>query len=62
MEWERTMSDYEPTYVYMIPIGQRKKEIFYEDITIVPARIRGAFLTDEEKKDKVDFEVKSKLT
>jgi len=56
-EWERLMSDYEPDYVYMIPLSYKTKEFYYENITHVPARIRGAFLTDEEKKDKIDFEV-----
>ena len=49
------MIDYEPDYVYMIPVAYNSKEIFYEDLKTVPARIRGAFLTDEEKKDKIDF-------
>jgi hypothetical protein len=51
------MKDYEPDYVYMIPVGYKKKEIFYENITHVPVTIRGAFLTDEDKKDKIEFEV-----
>lgn len=56
-EWEKHMADYEPDYVYMIPIAYKTKEIFFENITHVPARIRGAFLSDEEKKDQVDFEI-----
>jgi len=51
------MSDYEPDYVYMIPLGYKTKEYYYENITHVPARIRGAFLTDEEKKDQIEFEI-----
>ena len=51
------MSDYEPDYVYMIPLSYRVKEVYYENITNVPARLRGAFLTDEEKKDRIDFEI-----
>jgi hypothetical protein len=51
------MSDYEPDYVYMIPIAYKAKEVFFEQITNVPARIRGAFLTDDEKKDKIDFAI-----
>lgn len=51
------MGDYEPDYVYMIPLSYKTKEYFYENITHVPARIRGAFLTDEEKRDRIDFEI-----
>ncbi len=51
------MSDYEPDYVYMIPLNYKTKEYYYENITNVPARLRGAFLTDEEKKDRVEFEI-----
>ena len=57
LEWEEKMKDYEPDYVYMIPVGYKKREIYYENITHVPVIIRGAFLTDEDKKDKIDFEV-----
>ena len=56
-EWERTMSDYEPAYVYMIPIKPKKTEKFYEEITKVPAKIRGAFLSDENQKDKIEFTI-----
>lgn len=52
------MKDYEPDYVYMIPVGYRKREVYYENITHVPVTIRGAFLTDEDKKDRIEFEVK----
>lgn len=51
------MKDYEPEYVYMIPLAHKKQELYYENISSVPAYVRGAFLTDDDKKDKVDFEV-----
>mmetsp|Transcript_19580 Transcript_19580/g.20372 ORF Transcript_19580/g.20372 Transcript_19580/m.20372 type:complete len:244 (-) Transcript_19580:117-848(-) len=54
-EWEKRMFDYEPNYVYMIPIKPRKTEKFYEDIEKVPVNVRGAFLTDENIKDKIEF-------
>ena len=56
-EWERSMSDYEPAYVYMIPIKPKKTEKFYEEITKVPAKVRGAFLSDENQKDKIEFTI-----
>lgn len=51
------MSDYEPDYVYMIPLAYKTMENYYENITVVPAKIRGAFITDEETKEKIDFQV-----
>lgn len=54
-EWEQKMHDYEPNYVYMIPIKPRKSENFFEEINKVPVYVKGAFLTDENKKDKIEF-------
>jgi hypothetical protein len=56
-KWEAQMSDYQPDFVNIIPIPFRRKEIFYEEIKIVPSRIRGAFLIDETKNEKIDFEL-----
>lgn len=52
------MWDYEPDYVYMIPLAYKAKDIFYENITHVPARVRGAILIDNQKNEQVDFEIK----
>lgn len=49
------MSDYEADYVYMIPLKYKSKEVYYETIETVPVNIRGAFMTDEEKEDTIDF-------
>jgi hypothetical protein len=57
-EWRDRMKDFESTYVYIIPIPYKSVQIFYENITSVPARVRGAFLIDDIKKDKVDFKIK----
>jgi hypothetical protein len=51
------MSDYEPDYVYMIPLKYEKEEIYYENIDIAPVKIRGAFMTDEDKEDHIDFKI-----
>jgi hypothetical protein len=56
-EWEQSMRDYEPDFVYMIPIEYKKKEIFYENIKKTPARVRGAVLLDEEKEENIDFQI-----
>lgn len=60
-EWERRMGDYDPGYVYMIPVKPRKSETYFEDIEKVPVRIRGAFITDENIKDKIEFVITSPL-
>lgn len=44
------MSSYDPDYVYMIPLNFKTKHTYFEDITTIPARIRGAFIVNEEKK------------
>ncbi len=53
------MKDYEPDYVYLIPVSYKRKEVFFEEITQVPARLRGAILTDVEKKDDIYFSITS---
>lgn len=54
-EWEKRMSDYEPTYVYMIPIKQKTTEKFFENFIKVPRTIKGAFLTEDTKREKIEF-------
>jgi hypothetical protein len=51
------MSDYEPDYVYLIPVSYKKREVFYETITKVPIRLRGAFLMNEDKNDKIEVQI-----
>ena len=57
-EWVQKMSDYESTYVYMIPVAYKSSQVFYENITTVPARIRGAFIVAEATKEKIEFKIK----
>ena len=47
-EWEKKMSDYESDYLYVIPLNKNTEEIYYEDIEMVPARVRGAFFIEED--------------
>lgn len=59
-EWSEKMLDYEATYVYMIPLVYTQSQIFYENITNVPCRVRGAFILDYLQKDaKVNFKILS---
>jgi hypothetical protein len=53
------MRDYEPDYVYMIPVNYKKREIFYETITKVPAFVRGAVLMDSDMKENIDISIYS---
>ena len=57
-EWVQKMSDYESTYVYMIPVPYKSSQVFYENITTVPARLRGAFIVAEATKEKIEFKIK----
>ena len=57
-EWRQKMRDYESTYVYMVPVAYKSTQIFFENITTVPTRVRGAFIVDENSKDKIDFMIK----
>lgn len=58
-EWERRMSDYEPDFVYMIPIEYKSSEVFYQKFNKIPFKMRGAILVDEEKEEKVKFKIES---
>ena len=51
------MSNYEPDYVYMIPVPYKRRETFYETITKIPSRIQGAYLLDEASKETLDFSI-----
>lgn len=56
-EWETKMANYEPDYVYMIPLNFKETRKFYEKIHHVPATIKGAFITDDDKKIKIAMKV-----
>lgn len=56
-EWKNKMADYEPHYVYNLPISSKKYIQLFEDIEVIPARIRGAFITNEDENDKIDFTI-----
>lgn len=60
-QWEREMSDYEPDFVYMIPLDYKSSDVFYQNITnLTPNfKLRGAILVDEDKKENIDFRIES---
>jgi len=53
------MSDYDPDFVYMIPLDYKSSDVFYQNITNAPFKLRGAILVDEEKKESIDFTIES---
>lgn len=58
-EWNRKMADYESPYVYVIPVAYKSHQIFYENITNVPIKVRGAFILDEHNLDKIHFTIRA---
>jgi hypothetical protein len=56
-EWEKYMTDYDSDYVYLIPVPYKTSEIYYETINNVPAKLRGAFIMDEENNKKIEFNI-----
>jgi hypothetical protein len=56
-EWEKGMIDYDSDYVYLIPIAYKTNEVYYETISKVPARLRGAFILDENEDKKIELRI-----
>lgn len=56
-EWSNKMSDYQPDYVYIVPIKKLTIQKYYENIVKVPVLVRGAFLTHFDNKLKAPIEV-----
>lgn len=52
------MSDYDSDYVYSITVPPKTTDVYYENITLIPSRFRGAIFTDYETKQQIDFEIK----
>ena len=57
-EWETKMVDYNSDYDYSIPLKPRVQEIYFENVTSVPSKFKGAFLLSDETTDKIEFIVK----
>ena len=57
-EWETKMVDYNSDYDYNIPLRPRVQEIYFENVTTVPSKFKGAFLISDETTDKIEFIVK----
>ena len=57
-EWESKMINYNSDYDYNIPLRPRIQEIYYENVTTVPAIFKGAFIISDETTDKIEFIIK----
>ena len=57
-EWETKMINYNSDYDYNIPLRPRIQEIYYENVTTVPAIFKGAFIISDESTDKIEFIIK----
>lgn len=56
-EWSNKMSDYQPDYVYIVPVKKLTIQKYYENIIKVPVLVRGAFLTHFDNKVKAPIEL-----
>jgi len=57
-EWENKMVNYNSDYDYNIPLRPRIQEIYYENVTTVPAIFKRAFIISDETTDKIEFIIK----
>ena len=57
-DWETKMINYNSDYDYNIPLRPRIQEIYYENVTTVPAIFKGAFIISDESTDKIEFIIK----
>jgi hypothetical protein len=57
-EWENKMINYDSDYDYNIPLRARIQEIYYENVTTVPAIFKGAFIISDESTDQIEFIIK----
>ena len=57
-DWETKVVNYNSDYDYNIPLRPRIQEIYYENVTTVPAIFKGAFIISDESTDKIEFIIK----
>lgn len=54
-QWDEHMTDFEPADMLTINIPSRTDETFYEQITEVPSKVRGAYYIGSGEKKLIDF-------
>ncbi|MCQ2820740.1 MAG: emp24/gp25L/p24 family protein [archaeon] len=56
-EWANKMMNYESDYVYMIPVRYKETRQFFENITVIPTTLVGAYILDQGQKTGIDFKI-----
>jgi len=56
-EWETHMSDFVPADMITFEVPPRFTEIVYEDIKVLPSKIRGAYFVSSNQNSDVDFTI-----
>lgn len=56
-EWEQHMSDFKASDLITFEIGGRSREVFYEDIDLIPSKIRGAWFVNSDENSFIDFHI-----
>ena len=57
-DWKKKMENYNSDFTYNIPLRPKIPELFYENVTTVPATFKGAFIIIDESIDKIEFMVR----
>ena len=57
-DWETKMENYNSDYDYSIPLRPRMQELYFENVTTVPAIFVGAFIISDETTDKIEFMIR----
>ena len=58
-EWEKQMADYEPEFIYQIPIESLGVLEFYQEIKVESDSIKGAFLVPDLKDGEFYFQIQN---
>jgi hypothetical protein len=56
-EWEEHMSDFKASDLITFEIPARTREMFYEEIDLMPSKIRGAWFVNNDENDRLDFHI-----
>jgi len=56
-EWEEHMSDFQPADLITFEILSRSTEVFFENIKVVPAIVRGAYFVSSSANSEITLEV-----
>ena len=57
-DWEAKMENYNSDYDYSIRLKPKIQELYFENVTTVPAVFKGAFIISDETTDKIEFMIR----